>query len=401
MSGVEFSTLYMAQQIDRAHWSPLVICPEEGDLPRRCREAGIETAIVPRPVVRSTSVRLGGLTLVNPLAWVVDAFVIWRAALGLAAFLRTRRPDLVVTKGLVAQFYAGLAARLAGIPCVWHVQDLVSERAGPLFPWVMSLAGRWLARECIADAETIAHQLQRCIPAQRITVVWNGVDTELFSPQSDGGAVRAEWGAPESGLLIGTIGRLTPWKGQSVLIRAFAALAADYPAVRVVLIGSALFDTDAYARSLQAEATRLGVAGRVMFAGFRWDIPQVLAALDIVAHTALEKDSTPLAVVSAMAAGRPIVCSAVDGTAQLFDDGVDGLLTPPGDAQALEVRLRTLLDDPELRLRLGQAARVKAVRELGLPRFARRCEAVFARADALGTAALPCSGDGSGVRGCA
>ena len=81
-----------------------------------------------------------------------------------------------------------------------------------------------------------------------------------------------------------------------------------------------------------------------------------------------------------MASGRPIVCSAVDGTAQLFEDGVDGLLTPPGDVQALARHLRTLLDDPGLRQRLGRAARTKAVRALGLPQFARRCEAVFARA---------------------
>jgi glycosyltransferase involved in cell wall biosynthesis len=147
-----------------------------------------------------------------------------------------------------------------------------------------------------------------------------------------------------------------------------------------VLVGSALFDTDTYARALKREVAQAGLADRVIFAGFREDTPQVLAALDIFAHTALEKDSSPLAVVSAMASGKPIVCSAVDGTVQLFRDGEDGLVFPPGDADVLAEHLATLLNDPGLRRRLGQAARVKADQELSAEPYARRCESVFQRA---------------------
>ena len=379
MSGVEFSTLYVAQHLDRAAWSPLVVCPEEGDLPSLCRAANIDVAIVPRTRFFSTSTRLGTRVFLNPFAILYNVAALVASARPLARLLRDRRPALVVTKGLLAHLYGGLAARWAGIPCVWHVQDRVSERAGKLFPWTASALGRLFAREIIADADSIARQLRTFVPADRISVIWNGVDLAQFSPQTDGAAIRKEWGVCADDLLIGAIARLTPWKGQEVLVEAFARVVVRFPHARLVLVGSVLFDTDAYARRLKAKVSRLGIDERVRFAGFRDDIPQVLAALDIVAHPSLEKDSSPLAVVSALAAGRPVVCSKVDGTAELFEDGVDGLLVPPGDVEALARALELLLGDANLRRRLGEAAREKAVRQLSVEQCAQACQAVFER----------------------
>ncbi|MEW5721224.1 MAG: glycosyltransferase family 4 protein, partial [Chloroflexota bacterium] len=372
--------LNLLAQLNRSRWLPLTICPAEGDLPTRCRAAGVETAIVPIQNFRSTSTQRAGCTVADPFAIGANIRALFISAHTLAVFLQTRRPALIVTKGLFTHLYGGLAARWAKIPCVWHVQDRVSNRLGPLFPWTLAITGRVLAREIIVDAESIARQLTPIVPSNRITVIWNGVDTHVFFPRVAHSYLKEEWRAKSGDLLIGVIGRLTRWKGQHVLIQALAEIADEFPNARVIVIGTPLFDNDAYARSLQDDVARLGLGDRVLFAGFRWDLPAALAALDIVAHTALEKDSTPLAVVSAMASGKPIVCTRVDGTAQLFDEGVDGLLVPPGDADALAQQLRILLRNADLRDRLGRAARAKAERELSVEQFARRCESVFERA---------------------
>ena len=380
MSGVEFSTLYLVRQLDRARWAPIVVCPEEGDLPELSRAVGVSAAIVPCSSFKSTSSHIVGRTILNPFALIVDLIAVTSSARTLAHFLREQRPDLVVTKGLLAHFYGGLAARWTGVPCVWHVQDRVSNRAGVLLPWTLSLVGRWLARAIIADAGSIARQLERFVPRERIAVIWNGVDTDEFSPGNECGSVRAEWNVREGDLLIGSIARLTAWKGQHVLIEAFARIANQFPHARLILVGSALFDTDAYARGLQVKAFKHGVSDRVIFAGYRRDIPRVLAALDVIVHPALEKDSSPLTVVSAMAAGKAIICSNLEGTAELFDEGVDGLLVPPGDVNTLSEKLVLLLRDVDLRRKLGGAARQKAEASLSIRRFAERCEAVFERA---------------------
>ena len=306
---------------------------------------------------------------------VVDGFAVAQGdLLGVIDADFSHPPALIVPKGLLAQFYGGLAARLAGVPCVWHVQDRVSGRAGPLYAWSLALAGRLVAREVIVDAESIARQLAQFVPRERIHVIPNGVDVREFTPETDGSRVRAEWNVESRELLIGVVGRLTHWKGQEVLLRAFAKIATEFPESRLAFIGAPVFDNDGYEQALRQETVRMGLTSRVIFTGFRWDMPQVFAALDVVAHTALEKDSSPLAVVSAMAAGKAIVCSRVEGTAELFDEGQDGLLYPPGDADALVEKLRMVLCDAGLRKRLGATARAKAERELSIEIFARRCQ---------------------------
>lgn len=380
MGGVEFSTLYLAEALDLSRFRRVVICPTEGPLPTRCRERGIPVLIQPRPRLYATTLQMGRGYLLNPVAWLVNGVNFWRTAFQLAALFKAQGVALVCTKGLYAHFYGGLAAWLSGLPCVWHVQDLVSARARWLYAAVLGGAGRWLAREVIADGTPIAAQLAPYVPRARLQVIHNGVDTTQFAPTVDGTAVRAEWGVAIDEVLVGHVARLTRWKGQDYLVRAFAALAADFPRAKLVLVGTPVFDTDTFANELQQLVQDLGLCDRVIFAGYRWDLPQVLAALDIFAHPSIEKDTSPLAVVSALAAGKPIVVTQVPGVAELFNPGVDGLLAAPADVPTLLAVLRQLLSDAALRHRLGQAARATAEAKLSLPHFARQCEAVFARA---------------------
>lgn len=378
MGGVEFSTLYLAQRIDRARFHPLVICPEEGDLPERCRASGVSVEIVKQPRLLSSSLRFGDRRVPNPLSWLINGVLFAVIAWRLARRLRQVSAALVCTKGLFAHFYGGLAARLTGVPCVWHVQDLIAERYGGLYMRLFGAAGRLLAAHVIADGTPIRDQWRAYLPENRLHLIYNGVDTEQFSPDVDGSAVRNEWQADAQTLLIGNVARLTAWKGQDHLVRAFAQIADDFPHAKLVLVGSPVFDNDAFEQRLRQLAEPLGE--RVIFAGFRWDLPQVLAALDIYAHVSVEKDTSPLSVVSAAASGKPILCTAVEGVAELFVPDQTAAIVPPKDDSALAEALRTLLSDAARRAALGEAARQMALNKLSLEQFARNCEAVFERA---------------------
>jgi glycosyltransferase involved in cell wall biosynthesis len=380
MSGVEFSTLYTARVLSSDRWKPVVIVPEEGDLTARCSAEGISYEVVPMPSTFSVGFRLGGVTLPNPFALLANAGVVLAGAMRIRGFLRKFAPDIVVTKGMASHFSGGLAGALAGVPCVWHVQDRVSERLGKLYPLVISLAGRFFANHIIADAESIASQVGLLVPHSRITIVWNGVDTGEFGPHIDGSQVRREWGIKEQELLIGAVARITPWKAQHLLLEACVDLFKGYSALKVVLVGTPLFDGDRYLRDLQEFVRRHAQTGRVIFAGFRWDLPQVLGAMDVFVHTAVEKDSSPLAVVSAMASGKTMICPRLPGIAELLSEGEDALLYTPGDSGSLKAQLARVIEDNALAMRLGKNAREKALREFGLKRFAQRCEEVFARA---------------------
>jgi glycosyltransferase involved in cell wall biosynthesis len=215
------------------------------------------------------------------------------------------------------------------------------------------------------------------VPPERITVIWNGVDTREFSPDVDGSAVRREWNVAEGECLVGCVARITPWKGQHLVLEAFAELVKHNQSLRLVLVGTPLFDNDNYLQQLHEYVRAHNLEPYVTFAGFRWDLPEVLAALDVFVHSAVEKDSSPLSVVSAMAAGKAIVCPRIDGISELFQDGNDALLFTPGSASELGQQLGRVVADRDLARGLGLRAREKAVSQFGLDVFAGKCEVIF------------------------
>lgn len=377
MGGVEFSTLYLASHLDRRLWDVTVICPSEGSLASSCRAAGVAVRLVPLPRLLSTSFRVGhgDTRLPNPFAWAWNLCAALLAASRLRRCLLQTRPQVVVTKGIYAHFSGGMAARCLGIDCVWHLQDFISERFWGIQRRVFGLFSRFYPRAIVVDGTPIAHQLPRAIQ-QRVTVLLNGIDTALFHPGIDGQPVRSQFGISPEDLVLGHAARLTPWKGQHYLLEAFAVLAPRYPGLRLLLVGSPLFDNDAYERRLRARVTELGLGDRVIFTGFRRDLPQVLAAMDVFAHPSVEKDTSPLALLSAMAAGLPVAAFDIDGVREVLLD--DGLLVPVGNIPLLASAIERLVVDAELRERLGGRSRAAALARFSLERHIAGMQAVLA-----------------------
>jgi glycosyltransferase involved in cell wall biosynthesis len=159
----------------------------------------------------------------------------------------------------------------------------------------------------------------------------------------------------ERPLMIGIVGRLAPWKGQHVFLEAFASAFSGLD-VRARVIGSALFGENDYAQSLEQQAERLGIAPQVNFRGFRENVWYELTQLDVLVHASVTAEPFGQVVLEGMVAGLPVIASAAGGPSELITDGVDGLLTPPGDVAELANALRRLSADPSLRERLGVAA---------------------------------------------
>jgi glycosyltransferase involved in cell wall biosynthesis len=375
MGGVQFSTLYLAQSLDKGRWKPIVVCPEEGDLTNACRESGIETHVLDHPRLWSTSIRVGATRLPNPAAWAWDAGVIVSAARRLKRFLVQCSPDLIVTKGLSSHFLGGLAARKLRIPCVWHVQDFISERTFGIYRRAFGWAARWFPQQIIVDGGTIAKQLPGALEPW-VTVIHNGVDTNLFRPGLDGSGVREELGIPKDHLVIGHVGRITPWKGQHYLIEAFERIANENPKLTLLLVGAPVFDNDSYQRRLLSMAAESGLKDWIKFAGYRHDLPNVLAAMDVFAFTSIEKDTSPLALLSAMSSGLPIVAFDIEGVEELMTND-QCFLTPVGRIEELAASLKTLVADEGLRRRLAVSVRKVAVNKLSLRLYTSRMEQVF------------------------
>ena len=380
MGGVQFSTLYLVQHLNSTMWEAIVVCPQEGDLTEACRTSGIAVHTLNCPRLRSTSFRLGrdATRLPNPAAWAWDGWAITAAARRLVRFLKQANPDLVVTKGLFSHLYGGLAARQLGIPCVWHVQDFISERCWKIYQRLFGQLARWMPAHIIVDGASISRQLPLSVQ-DRISIIHNGVDTEVFRPDVDGQRTRQELGIPFDAMVIGHAGRITPWKGQHYLVEAFARVAAGIENVYLVFVGAPVFDTDTYQRELVKRTSKLGLNNRVRFAGYRHDLPSVLAAMDVFAFTSVEKDTSPLALISALSSGLPIVAFDIEGVRELLPAN-EQLLVPVGQVDALAGAITKLLSKAALRRRLAASARQLAQTKFGVDNYASRVQRVFLRA---------------------
>jgi glycosyltransferase involved in cell wall biosynthesis len=281
----------------------------------------------------------------------------------------------VVTKGLFPHLYGGLAARWLGIPCIWHVQDLISDRYLGLYRQIFSLAAQTLPNHIIADGAAIGRQL--IASKARVSVILNGVDVNVFRPGIDGAQIRAELGIASGKTIIGHIGRMTPWKGQHYLLEAFARIAARVPDAYLVFVGDPVFDTDAYQTKLLNLTRKLGLTDRVRFMGYRNDLPQVLASMDVFGFTSVEKDTSPLTLLSALAAGLPIVAFDIEGVRELMDGDGPMLLVPTRDLDALSEKLLMLISDTELRRRMSGSARRQAELRFGLDSHVASIEEIF------------------------
>ncbi|HVY78141.1 MAG TPA: glycosyltransferase [Solirubrobacterales bacterium] len=351
LGGAEKAMLMLLEQLDRARWAPALLLDAGGDTgPLEERAAALE---VPSRRVAAMPLGLAGA----------------RNGAALARQLRREQPALFhahLSWPLAAKWAlaAAVAARVPSVATVQLIPAMALERSSAL---QLRLLARGVGRY-IAVSEAIAGELAERFryQAEKIEVVYNAVELDRFGGPAPAG-LRAELSDDPAAPLVLTAARLDEQKGHDVLLRAAVAL----PEVRFALAGDGPLRAQ-----LEAEAARLGVAGRIKFLGRREDVPQLLAACDVFALPSLYEGSS-LAVLEAMAARRAVVSSAIGGTAELIADGVDGVLVAPGDDAALATALQRLVGDAALRERLGAGARERA-EHFGSAAMGRRVEGIYA-----------------------
>jgi glycosyltransferase involved in cell wall biosynthesis len=343
LSGGEIALTRLLPALVR-HVDVHVILGEEGPLVERLRARGIETEVIPlAPRLRDVRRETVRPSRLDPRALVHVPVAVFH----LGRRLRALDADLVHTNSLKAAFYGGVAARLVGVPAVWHVRDRIASDYLPRAAVVLvRAASRFLPTAIVANSRTTLQTL----PALRsASVLYNPVIPDAVEP------VAALEQQRHADTRIGILGRLAPWKGQHVFLDAFAR-AFRGTNVRGRIIGSALFGEDSYADSLRRQAERLGIADQVEFRGFREDVWVELRALDVLVHSSVRPEPFGQVVLEGMAAGLPVIAAAAGGPAELITDGVDGMLTAPGDPAELARAMRRLVDDSELRARVAAAA---------------------------------------------
>jgi len=355
LGGAEHSLLALLRTLDRSRFSPSLASPP-GLLAEGARALDVS-------IVEWNPEKLRDR---NPLR------VLSRLRRGQAALRRILTDggfDVVHTNTLRASVYAGGIPRKLGRRCVWHMRDHE----------VPALVRAALLRSCdlvVAPSRFIAAALGT---SAKIHVVPNGIDLADVPAEGAAAAFRNELGIPADAPLIGCLGRIRPWKGQAYFIDMAARLAPRLPQPRFLIVGATLFPDPGrdYRAELEEQASRLGIADRVIFAGHRDDPLAALAAMDVVVNCS-RNEPFGRVLIEAMACRRPVVAFRSGAVPEIVEDGSTGLLVPFGDTAGMAEAVFDLVRNPTRAEAYGEAGRHRVLSEFSLQASTARIEALYA-----------------------
>jgi glycosyltransferase involved in cell wall biosynthesis len=274
-----------------------------------------------------------------------------------------RTCDLIYANTPKALVIGAIAAAICNRPLIYHLHDILSADhfSDSNLRLLVTLANR--ADRVIANS-IAAQTAYRAIGGSRpCSVIYNGFD--INPPLPSGTEIadrRRRIGADQDAFVIGHFSRLSPWKGQDVLIDALQNCPAN---VQVLLVGAALFGEDDYAAQLRTQVDRLGLGDRVHFLGFQDDIAAWMSACDLVVHSSTAPEPFGRVIVEAMLCRRPVIAAAAGGALEILDDTC-GWLTQPGDSQALAAAITDAYDHPDKRQRFTDRGYQQARSRFGL-----------------------------------
>jgi glycosyltransferase involved in cell wall biosynthesis len=285
--------------------------------------------------------------------------------------IRKRKIDLVHTNTGV-MISAALAAKLAGVPHVWHIRDWFQEfrRYWPVYSWYIQN----LSEKVVAVSNAVAHQFEP--PA---IVIHDGFTLKEFRvpKESLGREFRARYGLG-NGFVVGVVGRIKyVRKGQEVLVEAASILKKRGKPIKALIVGAPFPGNESHLTELQGLIRRLGVEDCVVLTGELPDTRPAYAAMNLMALTSAQPEPFGGVVMEAMAMQVPVIATNIGGSVDQVVEGVTGLLVPPGEPVALADSIEKLMKDPELCLRMGAASSIRIEKNFTLEEMTTKMEDLF------------------------
>jgi glycosyltransferase involved in cell wall biosynthesis len=273
------------------------------------------------------------------------------AALRLSRMFREQAPDIIhVCNGFRGNLDAIVAARICGIPCIVHCKGFDKHS------FLERLVAPGVAASICMTRAIESHCLEQGIRPPEFDVVYDGLDLEEFRPTRERDDVREELGIDVDAPVVGVVGNIQEWKGQHVLLEAMVEVTRTHPSAVALIVGGSHRSGLKYAEGLRSFVNANGLERNVIFTGAREDVSDVMNCMDVVVHTSVRGEPFGRVIIEGMSVGKPVVATRAGGVPEFVQDGVSGMLVPPGDAKRLAAVLRELFDDPALRQTLSRGA---------------------------------------------
>jgi glycosyltransferase involved in cell wall biosynthesis len=355
----------LVQDLDKSLYEPIVLFYEPDFYVQKFQELGVKVLTLCTKSPSLTSIVFQPETTANWQRYGKVVSLLYR--LICAGILVTRVALLIKREGislvhhndnLRRDRFTVLAAWLAGVPQICHMHAF-----SQLFRFEKLLIPTVNAFIYVSKAVE-KYYLDFQLPAKKGQVVYNGFNatsSDQVTPE-EVLQIRSDFTVDDQEVLISNVGRLDYWKGQDYFIEAIAQVLQSHPNVKALIVGAPGTSPhlQAYYQKLQKLVADLNLSDHVIFTGFRSDIPQIMAASDILVHSASEPDPCPRVIVEGMLSGRSVIGVAAGGVPEMIDDQITGLLVPPKDASKMAEAILWLIHHPEQAARMGEVAQQKA-----------------------------------------
>jgi glycosyltransferase involved in cell wall biosynthesis len=376
--GAAAAVLLLLKTINKDKFEVRATCCEDGPYTKQLRDAGVQCDVLdtgwPPPMRRSvceaTKKRWQGFVLIP--------FWFFQNVVALVGYIRKNKIDIVHTNYLHFHFIAALACKFTRCKCVWHWRGVMGTLYWEKLKCLRGIV-RWFSSQftwSIANSQITADSARR-YAGDRLSIIYDSIEIDRRPHKR--GQLRKILGAPAGTRVVGYVGSLVPLKGHKYFIEAASKVCAKYNDVYFVSIGGqTAAGQQEYVDFLKSRVSELKLDGRVHFLGHRSDAFELTADFDIATVCTLPPgESFGLVTIEAMLQSVPVISTNEGASREIIIHGESGLLVPAADSDALVRAITTLLDDDEMRRKMGAAGRRRCVERFDIRKTVREVERTY------------------------
>lgn len=338
--------------IDRSKFNPFVILPQKGPLVDQIEKFGVPVQVMKMGVLRRKFYDFKGI--------VSYFFLLMISVIKLIVIIRKKKIKIVYSN--TCSVLAGaVAARISRAHHIWHIHEIIVK---PSFLWrILSIIIFLCSDRVIAISDAVKTHLIKGYSGnkKKIALIHNGIDTAKFDPGINGEKIRQELNISANAIVIGMVGRVSRWKGQEYFLDGAVEIHKKYPEVKYLIVGDPYSGEEYRMEKLQKKIENLGLKGHAFLTGFRPDIVEVLAAMDIFVLPSQWPEPFGLVILEAMAMEKPVVATNHGGPRDIVLDGLTGYLVPPHDVIQMACAVIRLIQEKSLRISMGEAGRRRVI----------------------------------------
>lgn len=368
MYGADKILLELVTGLDKTKFRPIVILPTDGILREKLENAGIKVHVIPYPILRRK--------YFNPKG-IINYFASYQSkSNAIIDYLNQSniKVDILHVNTLAVLEGIRLKKKLH-VPLIWHVHEIITHPQ-IVNKFLCRCVNRYADKAIVVSGPVKKHLVSNGVNPEKVAVIHNGIDSNVFSPNVNSDYLYDEWNIPKNAIKIGMIGRVNNWKGQYDFLDALAPLLNEFNNLYLFIVGSAFEGQEWRIKKLKNKINTFSHNDRIIFSEFRKDNYAVEHFFDILILPSTSPDPLPTVVLEAMGCGKAVIGYAHGGITEMVQDGYNGKLVPPLNKVALKKAVKKCIESKAY-ISYGQKSRHRLIKSFSLEKFRNNFEDIY------------------------